>query len=154
MDLYLEILAELAIEPLTFDENNVCSFEIEQVNKSDSLAFVVNIVRNIEAMALNITASTATEIPSSISPELFSLLGKHALGPLRGDTGVGVFPDTNRVSVFTCLSLSNYHTGQLKEALSDLIEKVQLWELALTTKNQQSQDTDLLDNNELGNLRV
>ena len=30
LDIYQKILAELSVEPLTFDENGVCTFEIQR----------------------------------------------------------------------------------------------------------------------------
>ncbi len=153
MDIYLEILAELAIEQLSFDEDDICNFEIQSAENKDTDPFIVNIIRDNQAMALGICVTTASELPQQISPELFTLFGKHAMGPMRGDSGVGILPNTNKVSAYTRLLLSDYREGQLKEALSELIEKAQVWETALTTKQQAKQSTPR-DFSESSNLRV
>ena len=128
MDIYKKILAELGIEQLDFDENNICTFEIEQSTKSEGRSFVVNIISNPSIMEIAISVTATTEIPEHTSKSLFTLLGEHALGPLRNDYGVGIFPDTNFVSTFITIKLSDYCSGQIKMALSELIEKAQQWD--------------------------
>lgn len=140
MDIYNKILAELAIEQLNFDKDNVCSFEIQQEKKPESASFVVNIVRNTALMELALSVTTAAEIPAQISKELFILLGGQAIGLLRGECGAGVYPDTEQLSVFTKISLADYRPKQIKETLAELLEKAQEWERILLVDPSQEQD--------------
>ncbi|AQS36435.1 hypothetical protein Sps_01266 [Shewanella psychrophila] len=142
MDIYKEILAELAVEQLNFDESNVCSFEIQQEKKPESAPFVINIVRNTALMELAISVTTAADIPAQISKELFRLLGVHAIGPLRGDCGVGVYPGTEQLTVFTKISLAEYRPGQIKENLAELLDKAQEWESILLVDTHPEQEQD------------
>lgn len=100
MDIYQKIVAELSVEPLAFDENGVCTFEIQRAAEEATAPFVVNIVAQPNEMALVLSVTTASDLPERLSRELFLRFGEHALAPLRHGYGVGIYPGTERVSFF------------------------------------------------------
>ncbi|WP_238157653.1 CesT family type III secretion system chaperone [Aeromonas salmonicida] len=153
LDIYQKILAELSVEPLTFDENGVCTFEIQRAAEEATPPFVVNIVAQPEEMGLVLSVTTASDLPERLSRELFLCFGEHALSPLCHGYGVGIYPGTERVSFFSQIALGNYRPHQIKESLADLLEKAHEWEASLSQEEQ----TPHVTKSEMGagqNIRV
>lgn len=153
MDIYQKIVAELSVEPLAFDENGVCTFEIQRAAEESTAPFVVNIVTQPDEMALALSVTTASELPERLSRELFLRFGEHALAPLRHGYGVGIYPGTERISFFSKITLGNYRPQQIRESLADLLEKAHEWEASLSQEEQ----TPHVTKSEMGagqNIRV
>ncbi len=153
MDIYQKIVAELSVEPLAFDENGVCTFEIQRAAEESTAPFVVNIVAQPDEMALVLSVTTASDLPERLSRELFLRFGEHALSPLRHGYGVGIYPGTERVSFFSQIALGNYRPQQIRESLADLLEKAHEWEASLSQEEQ----TQHMNKSEMGtgqNIRV
>ncbi|HAU4909019.1 TPA: hypothetical protein F3P23_19875 [Aeromonas hydrophila] len=136
MDIYQKIVAELSVEPLAFDENGVCTFEIQRAAEESTAPFVVNIVAQPDEMALVLSVTTASDLPERLPRELFLRFGEHALSPLRHGYGVGIYPGTERVSFFSRIALGNYRPQQIRESLADLLEKAHEWEASLSQEGQ------------------
>ncbi|MER0497201.1 CesT family type III secretion system chaperone [Aeromonas hydrophila] len=136
MDIYQKIVAELSVEPLAFDENGVCTFEIQRAAEESTAPFVVNIVAQPDEMALVLSVTTASDLPERLPRELFLRFGEHALSPLRHGYGVGIYPGTERVSFFSQIALGNYRPQQIRESLADLLEKAHEWEASLSQEGQ------------------
>ncbi|MGL6563808.1 CesT family type III secretion system chaperone [Aeromonas oralensis] len=136
MDIYQKIVAELSVEPLAFDKNGVCTFEIQRAAEEATAPFVVNIVAQPHEMALVLSVTTASDLPERLSRELFLRFGEHALAPLRHGYGVGIYPGTERVSFFSQIALGNYRPQQIRESLADLLEKAHEWEASLSQEGQ------------------
>lgn len=136
MDIYQKIVAELSVEPLAFDENGVCTFEIQRAVEEATAPFVVNIVAQPDEMALVLSVTTASDLPERLPRELFLRFGEHALSPLRHGYGVGIYPGTERVSFFSQIALGNYRPQQIRESLADLLEKAHEWEASLSQEGQ------------------
>ncbi|MGV2844699.1 CesT family type III secretion system chaperone [Aeromonas hydrophila] len=153
LDIYQKILAELSVEPLTFDENGVCTFEIQRAAEEVTAPFVVNIVAQPDEMALVLSVTTASDLPERLSRELFLRFGEHALSPLRHGYEVGIYPGTERVSFFSRIALGNYRPQQIRESLANLLEKAHEWEACLSQEGQ----TPHVTKSEMGagqNIRV
>lgn len=153
MDIYQKIVAELSVEPLAFDENGVCTFEIQRAAEEATAPFVVNIVAQSDEMALVLSVTTASDLPERLSRELFLRFGEHALSPLRHGYGVGIYPGSERVSFFSQIALENYRPQQIRESLADLLEKAHEWEDSLSQEEQ----TSHMNKSEMGtgqNIRV
>ena len=153
MDIYQKIVAELSVEPLAFDENGVCTFEIQRAAEELTAPFVVNIVAQPDEMALVLSVTTESELPERLSRELFLRFGEHALAPLRNGYGVGIYPGTERISFFSQIALGNYRPQQIRESLADLLEKAHEWEASLSQEEQ----TPHVTKSEIGagqNIRV
>ncbi|WP_240035985.1 CesT family type III secretion system chaperone [Aeromonas dhakensis] len=153
LDIYQKIVAELSVEPLAFDENGVCTFEIQRAAEEATAPFVVNIVAQPDEMALVLSVTTASDLPERLSRELFLRFGEHALAPLRHGYGVGIYPGTERVSFFSQIALGNYRPQQIRESLADLLEKAHEWEASLSQEVQTTHVTE----SEMGagqNIRV
>ncbi|MFM5208603.1 MULTISPECIES: CesT family type III secretion system chaperone [Aeromonas] len=153
LDIYQKIVAELSVEPLAFDENGVCTFEIQRAVEEATAPFVVNIVAQPDEMALVLSVTTASDLPERLSRELFLRFGEHALSPLRHGYGVGIYPGTERVSFFSQIALGNYRPQQIRESLADLLEKAHEWEDCLSQEEQ----TPHMNKSEMGtgqNIRV
>ncbi|MGC5447711.1 CesT family type III secretion system chaperone [Aeromonas veronii bv. sobria] len=153
LDIYQKIVAELSVEPLAFDENGVCTFEIQRAAEEASAPFVVNIVAQPDEMALVLSVTTASDLPERLSRELFLRFGEHALAPLRHGYGVGIYPGTERVSFFSRIALGSYRPQQIRESLADLLEKAHEWEASLS----QDEQTPPVTKSEMGacqNIRV
>ncbi|HDX8454745.1 TPA: CesT family type III secretion system chaperone [Aeromonas hydrophila] len=153
MDIYQKIVAELSVEPLAFDENGVCTFEIQRAAEESTAPFVVNIVAQPDEMALVLSVTTASELPERLSRELFLRFGEHALAPLRNGYGVGIYPGTERISFFSQIALGNYRPQQIRESLAELLEKAHEWEASLSQEEQ----TPHVTKSEIGagqNIRV
>ncbi|KHN57976.1 hypothetical protein BA188_21880 [Aeromonas hydrophila] len=142
MDIYQKIVAELSVEPLAFDENGVCTFEIQRAAEESTAPFVVNIVTQPDEMALVLSVTTASELPERLSRELFLRFGEHALAPLRHGYGVGIYPGTERVSFFSQIALGSYRPQQIRESLADLLEKAHEWEASLSQEGQTTHVTE------------
>jgi hypothetical protein len=153
LDIYQKIVAELSVEPLAFDENGVCTFEIQRTEEEATAPFVVNIVAQPDEMALVLSVTTASDLPEHLPRELFLRFGEHALAPLRHDYGVGIYPGTERVSFFSQIALESYRPHQIRESLADLLEKAHEWEASLSQEGQ----TPHVTKSEMGagqNIRV
>ncbi|HHQ4915953.1 CesT family type III secretion system chaperone [Aeromonas hydrophila] len=153
LDIYQKIVAELSVEPLAFDENGVCTFEIQRAAEESTAPFVVNIVAQPDEMALVLSVTTASELPERLSRELFLRFGEHALAPLRNGYGVGIYPGTERISFFSQIALGNYRPQQIRESLAELLEKAHEWEASLSQEEQ----TPHVTKSEIGagqNIRV
>ncbi len=142
MDIYQKIVAELSVEPLAFDENGVCTFEIQRAAEESTAPFVVNIVTQPDEMALVLSVTTASELPERLSRELFLRFGEHALAPLRHGYGVGIYPGTERVSFFSQIALGSYRPQQIRESLADMLEKAHEWEASLSQEGQTTHVTE------------
>ena len=153
MDIYQKIVAELSVEPLAFDENGVCTFEIQRAAEESTAPFVVNIVAQPDEMALVLSVTTASDLPERLSRELFLRFGEHALSPLRHGYGVGIYPGTERISFFSKIALGNYRPQQIRESLAALLEKAHEWEACVSQEGQTTHVTE----SEMGvgqNIRV
>ncbi|MBL0533431.1 CesT family type III secretion system chaperone [Aeromonas dhakensis] len=153
MDIYQKIVAELSVEPLAFDENGVCTFEIQRAAEESTAPFVVNIVAQPDEMALVLSVTTASDLPERLSRELFLRFGEHALSPLRHGYGVGIYPGTERISFFSKIALGNYRPQQIRESLAALLEKAHEWEASVSQEGQTTHVTE----SEMGvgqNIRV
>lgn len=153
MDIYQKIVAELSVKPLAFDENGVCTFEIQRAAEEATAPFVVNIVAQPDEMALVLSVTTASDLPERLPRELFLHFGEHALSPLRHGYGVGIYPGTERVSFFSRIALGNYRPQQIRESLANLLEKAHEWEACLSQEEQ----TPHVTKSEMGagqNIRV
>ena len=71
MDIYKKILADLAVEQLSFDENQVCCFEVHSAAGPEGPPYVVNIVGNTVLQELAFSVTTTVTIPSQIPKQLF-----------------------------------------------------------------------------------
>ncbi|WP_257497597.1 CesT family type III secretion system chaperone [Aeromonas hydrophila] len=142
LDIYQKIVAELSVEPLAFDENGVCTFEIQRAAEESTAPFVVNIVTQPDEMALVLSVTTASELPERLSRELFLRFGEHALAPLRHGYGVGIYPGTERVSFFSQIALGSYRPQQIRESLADMLEKAHEWEASLSQEGQTTHVTE------------
>ncbi|MGL6522892.1 CesT family type III secretion system chaperone [Aeromonas dhakensis] len=153
LDIYQKIVAELSVEPLAFDENGVCTFEIQRAAEESTAPFVVNIVAQPDEMALVLSVTTASDLPERLSRELFLRFGEHALSPLRHGYGVGIYPGTERISFFSKIALGNYRPQQIRESLAALLEKAHEWEASVSQEGQTTHVTE----SEMGvgqNIRV
>lgn len=141
MDIYQKIVAELSVESLAFDENGVCTFEIQQAAEEATAPFVVNIVAQPDEMALVLSVTTASDLPERLPRKLLLRFGEHALAPLRHGYGVGIYPGTERVSFFSQITLGSYHPQQIRESLANLLEQAHEWETSLSQEEQTSNET-------------
>ncbi|OAJ93347.1 type III secretion system chaperone family protein [Vibrio bivalvicida] len=142
MDIYKKILAELAVEPLSFDENQVCCFEVQPTESPENLPYVVNIVGNTVLHELAISVTTTVAIPSQIPKQLFTLFAEYAMGPLRGEPGIGVFSGTEQASVFTTVRLVDYRSGLIQETLTELLDKALEWDQILSVDEAPDQEQE------------
>ncbi|GEM75518.1 hypothetical protein [Vibrio sagamiensis] len=143
MDIYQKILAELAVEQLSFDENQVCCFKVHSAASPEGSPYVVNIVGNTVLQELALSVTTTVSIPSQVPKSLFSLFAEYAMGPLRGDPGIGVFAGTEQASVFTTISLADYRSGLIQETLAELLEKAHEWDELLLDNEATGQEQEI-----------
>ncbi|MCG9575826.1 hypothetical protein L1D14_06175 [Vibrio tubiashii] len=157
MDTYKKILADLAVEQLSFDENQVCCFEVHSAAGPEGPPYVVNIVGNTVLQELAFSVTTTVTIPSQIPKQLFSLFAEYAMGPLRGEPGIGVFSGTEQASVFTTVRLVDYRSGLIQETLTDLLEKAHEWDELLSADEdpvQEQETTPVTHSFSSSNIRV
>ncbi|AQS39377.1 hypothetical protein Sps_04274 [Shewanella psychrophila] len=128
MDIYQESISFLG-DSVDFDENDLFQCElVSETNEHDDALFLT-IFKNETTINLHISVTSPVELPTPLPDALAVAIGEHALEPFRGGFGVGLMPDSRRLSIYKVISLSNKPQGYVQNTFQQLLEKVEQWHL-------------------------
>ncbi|MHA0902063.1 hypothetical protein [Enterobacter ludwigii] len=128
MDIFEQICAELGIEGVKFNHDNIAYCEL--MSNEEKLPLRCFLYRNYEEMSINIAVSTRNALPDNITPDFLTFLAENAIEPFRGGYGVGLLPDSEsrELVVYKCIMLSGYQCGAIKTHFAELIDIAEQWD--------------------------
>ncbi|WP_298775690.1 hypothetical protein [uncultured Shewanella sp.] len=129
MDIFEEALSGLGVD-IRFDSEHLFSCELTPEGESSGL--YLSAYRDLEAMSLRLSVLTRNELHDGLDASFWTTFSQMAIGPLRGDVGVGVLEGTKNICVYQVISLAGkpqYYAMQIIETLIDFAED---WERKLS----------------------
>lgn len=117
-----EQLQAMGIPP-EFDHDGVFSFVML---RDGGGAATATLHKDEPARKLRLAVQCQSTLCDNISPALIRELARQALKPLRDGYGVGLFPDSDRLTVFTVLELDT--APPLRPVLNTLLSQSEHWE--------------------------
>ncbi|MBS3050484.1 hypothetical protein [Enterobacter mori] len=133
MDIFEQICAELGIEGVRFNHDNIAYCEL--MCNEEKLPLRCLLYRNYEEMSINVAVRTRNALPENITPDFLTLLAENAIEPFRGGYGVGLLPgsESRELVVYKCIMLSGYQSGEIKTHFAGLINIAEQWDEKLVS---------------------
>ncbi|MDW2083654.1 Ati1 family type III secretion system chaperone, partial [Vibrio sp. 1640] len=88
---------------------------------------------------LHMSLTSPVELPTPLPEAIAIAIGEHALEPFRGGFGVGLMPDSRRLTVYKVISLANKPQSYVQNTFQQLLEKIEQWHLFIEqTDNEEA----------------
>lgn len=123
MDIYQQSISFLD-EKVVFDENGL--FQCELSSEDDQVLFF-NVFKNEETIQLHLSLISPVVLPTPLPDLLAVKIAEQALEPLRGGFGIGLIPDSRRLTLYKVISLSGKPQGYVQDAFEQLLERMDQW---------------------------
>ena len=136
MDIFEEAFSELGIEGITFGEDNVLTCELSRQEDGRDIVLSLSAYRDHQEMSLRLSVTTQNTIPDTVPGDFVVELGERAIEPFRGGFGIGVLPECRNVTIYRNIIISGKPKGFIKEAVGELIEAAEEWDLKLFNLNK------------------
>lgn len=114
-----EQLQAMGIAP-QFDPHGLLEFTLQ---REDDGEITITLQRDLDDMKLRLSAQCSGVLTDRVNRTSFLDFARQALEPLRDGYGVGLFPDSERLSVFKVLDLRD--TLDLYSILESVLSKVE-----------------------------
>lgn len=99
-----------------------------EYNDHDEALFLT-IFKNETTINLHMSLTSPVELPTPLPEAIAIAIGEHALEPFRGGFGVGLMPDSRRLTVYKVISLANKPQSYVQNTFQQLLEKIEQWHL-------------------------
>ncbi|MBM7074298.1 hypothetical protein JQC92_20110 [Shewanella sp. 202IG2-18] len=136
MDIFEEAFSELGIEGITFGDDNVLTCELSRQEDGRDIVLSLSAYRDHQEMSLRLSVTTQNTLPDNVPGDWVVEFGERAIEPFRGGFGIGVLPECRNVTVYRNIIISGKPKGFIKEAVGELIEAAEEWDLKLYNLNQ------------------
>ncbi|RYV03312.1 hypothetical protein SOPP22_04890 [Shewanella sp. OPT22] len=136
MDIFEEAFSELGIEGITFGDDNVLTCELSRQEDGRDIVLSLSAYRDHQEMSLRLSVTTQNTLPDNVPGDWVVEFGERAIEPFRGGFGIGVLPECRNVTVYRNIIISGKPKGFIKEAVGELIEAAEEWDLKLHNLNQ------------------
>ena len=136
MDIFEEAFSELGIEGITFGDDNVLTCELSRQEDGRDIVLSLSAYRDHQEMSLRLSVTTQNTIPDNVPGDFVVEFGERAIEPFRGGFGIGILPECRNVTVYRNIVISGKPKGFIKEAVGELIEAAEEWDLKLYNLNQ------------------
>ncbi|UZE61461.1 Ati1 family type III secretion system chaperone [Aeromonas veronii] len=126
MDLYQESISFLG-NGADFDENGLfqCELSPDKNNHDDALFLII--FKNETTINLHMSLTSPVELPTPLPETIAIAIGEHALEPFRGGFGIGLMPDSRRLTIYKVISLSNKPRDYVQNTFQQLLERMEQW---------------------------
>ncbi|OCA55758.1 Ati1 family type III secretion system chaperone [Photorhabdus namnaonensis] len=126
MDIYQESISFLG-NGADFDENGLFQCELSFDTNDHGEALFLTIFKNETTINLHISLTSPVELPTPLPEAIAVTIGEHALEPFRGGFGIGLMPDSRRLTIYKIISLSNKPQNYVQNVFQQLLEKMEQW---------------------------
>ncbi|MDF4801671.1 Ati1 family type III secretion system chaperone [Vibrio parahaemolyticus] len=128
MDIYQESISFLGNDA-NFDANGLFQCELSSKTNDHDEALFLTIFKNETTINLHMSLTSPVELPTPLPEAIAIAIGEHALEPFRGGFGVGLMPDSRRLTVYKVISLANKPQSYVQNTFQQLLEKIEQWHL-------------------------
>ena len=80
-----------------FEHSGVETLTLE---RDDGTTYLVTVLRDPDGMRLHLTVRCSQPRPDVLTRPLFVHLAHQALEPMRGGDGIGIYPDSDRLTLY------------------------------------------------------
>ncbi|MEZ8107074.1 ati2 chaperone [Vibrio genomosp. F6] len=126
MDIYQDSISFLG-EGANFDENGLFQCELSPDTNNHDDALFLTVFKNETTINLHISITSPVELPTPIPETIAIALGEHALEPFRGGFGIGIMPDSRRLTVYKVIPLSSKPQDYVETTFQQLLERMEQW---------------------------
>ncbi|HHG3229109.1 TPA: Ati1 family type III secretion system chaperone [Vibrio parahaemolyticus] len=138
MDIYQESISFLGNDA-NFDANGLFQCELSSNTNDHDEALFLTIFKNETTINLHMSLTSPVELPTPLPEVIAIAIGEHALEPFRGGFGVGLMPDSRRLTVYKVISLANKPQSYVQNTFQQLLEKIEQWHLFIEqTDNEEA----------------
>ncbi|EOV6293643.1 TPA: Ati1 family type III secretion system chaperone [Vibrio parahaemolyticus] len=138
MDIYQESISFLGNDA-NFDANGLFQCELSSNTNDHDEALFLTIFKNETTINLHMSLTSPVELPTPLPESIAIAIGEHALEPFRGGFGVGLMPDSRRLTVYKVISLANKPQSYVQNTFQQLLEKIEQWHLFIEqTDNEEA----------------
>lgn len=130
MDIFEEALFSLGVE-VHFNHDNC--FSCQLIEENQDKGFYLTAYRDFQEMSLRIAVIGVNDIQDQINHVFWSELAQAALAPLRGGVGVGIFENTNKISVYQVIKLAGQPKDYVMQVIEKLVSTAQEWDNKITS---------------------
>ena len=100
------------------------------------------VYNDMQDMSFRISVMTLTQFSHNASPQLIQAFIEKSLDPLRGSTGIGVYPNTKYVILYQTVAHAEANKNMVMEVITSLVEEAEEWQSKLqadvTSKERES----------------
>ncbi|OUJ26445.1 ati2 chaperone [Vibrio parahaemolyticus] len=122
-----------------FDANGLFQCELSSNTNDHDEALFLTIFKNETTINLHMSLTSPVELPTPLPEAIAIAIGEHALEPFRGGFGVGLMPDSRRLTVYKVISLANKPQSYVQNTFQQLLEKIEQWHLFIEqTDNEEA----------------
>lgn len=125
-----EQLQTIGITP-QFDQDSMLEFTLQ---KSDGSEITITTNKDIGEMKLRISAQSSIKITNDVAMEIFLDFAREAIEPLRDGYGVGIYPDSNQITIYKVLDMRD--DLDLHLILENLLLRIEHWDRLLLAQNK------------------
>lgn len=128
MDVFEEAVSELGIIGINFGSNNLFACEWKEENDTKESGRLLSIYRDYQTMTLHISVTTQNSLPKNIPYNFFIDFAEHAIEPFRNGYGVGLFPNSKKISIYKNITIADKTKYFIAEEINELIECSEQWD--------------------------
>lgn len=118
-------LANMGI-PTRFEQSGV---ETLTLARDDGTTYLVTVLRDPDGMRLHLTVRCSQPLPDVLTRPLFVHLAHQALEPMRGGDGIGIYPDSDRLTLYRTRDLRT--PILLADEMASMLDLAELWDSRL-----------------------
>ncbi|MFV8449615.1 Ati1 family type III secretion system chaperone [Vibrio campbellii] len=126
MDIYQESISFLG-NSADFDENGLFQCELSSDANNHDDALFLTVFKNEATINLHMSLTSPVELPTPLPEKIAIAIGEHALEPFRGGFGIGLMPDSRRLTIYKVISLSNKPQDYVQNTFQQLLERMEQW---------------------------
>ncbi|MCL1123364.1 hypothetical protein [Shewanella surugensis] len=125
MDIFEQSLAALNVD-IHFNHEGCFTCTLKGEDGGSGLNLFV--YKHVQQVSLSLIMMGQTDIPEKGSHALLMQLGERAMSPLNEGLGVGILPNTQRISVYKKVTLLDKPLGYVMDNINQLIAELELWD--------------------------
>ncbi|WP_299495052.1 CesT family type III secretion system chaperone [uncultured Shewanella sp.] len=127
MQALIHALHALGMDEFRLDETQSyhCIFAVS----GEELMLTLNVEEQSHTVFLSVT--TSASMKHECDKAFFMAFSRQAMEPFRGGVGVGVFPESEEISVYNAFSYIENDSDEILALISNVVEKAYEWQMRL-----------------------
>lgn len=126
MDIFQQSIQFLGASAV-FNDEGLFQCELLPDGGDHEQALFLTVFKNEDTLSLHMSITSPVELPTPMPDALAIAIGEHALEPFRGGFGVGLMPNSRRLSVYKVVSLAGKPEGYVQNVFQQLGDKIEDW---------------------------